>query len=423
MELGTLEDEFRRELANLAGAPLTEEQVARVIDYALRSGRTKDFLRVLDEQSPPLRGLLYGRLLAQPLSRGGLQALEKHFRTALARGRWEEIAQVFVGTTDPRVALGLVRVLASTGDQRLVEALVQLLDRLPAEVAGEAFRRALHSGDARLQLLAVNLMSRTEQASLLDELFRFYLRLDPARDEKLRLRTREAFLALVDRLPEEEVEERVRRWLRDERPGAKLLAVAAIQRRGSAHLVPELVRLVLVDAKVRTQAAVALTALEGARLVEFDPESAPGEGVRQVLHRARREPLRKLLYQFMQSESAVLREIGVKFLMTIGPEGEDLPLLYRLATEERVAPVRSAALRALVRLDPARAVDALVRVLTDRAVLPGSSLMETVHEILARDLSEELRERVIQETERVRREQERVRERFAGEAEAWREPL
>ncbi|MBE3577518.1 MAG: hypothetical protein IMX00_07475 [Limnochordales bacterium] len=422
MELGTLEHEFRRELANLVGATPTEDQITRLIEYALKSGRTKDFLRVLDEQPADLRDLLYERLLAQPLSRGGLQALEKHFRTAVARGRWENIAATVSHSRDPRAYLGLIRVLATTSDRNLSDALLELFQNAPAGPFGEALRRALNSNDSRLQLVAVDLMGRTDQPAMVDELFRFYLRLDPAHDERLRLRAREGFLSLVDRLPVTEIEPRIARWLQDERPGARLLAIAAIQRRGLWHLVPELVRLVLVDPKTRTQAAVALTALEAAGLLRFDREDPLGEGVREVLLKARREPLRRLLHQFMQSESAVLREIGVKFLIALGPEAEDLPLLQRLAREEGVAPVRGAALRALARFDQQVAVEPLVAALTDRTALPGSTLMLMVQDILENELTEELRERVLQEAERLRREWEHVRQRFAGEAEAWREP-
>lgn len=422
MELGTLEHEFRRELAGLVGTPPTEDQITRLIEYALKSGRTKDFLRVLDEQPPAIRDLLYERLLAQPLSRGGLQALEKHFRTAVARGRWQNITDTISSFRDPRAYLGLVRVLALTADRQLRDALLELFDSAPPGPYGEALRRALHGNDSRLQLVAVDLMGRTDQPTLVDELFRFYLRLDPARDERLRLRSREAFLSLTDRLPETEIEPRIGRWLQDERPGARLLAIAAIQRRGLWHLIPELVRLVLVDPKTRTQAAVALTSLEGAGLLRFDREDPLGEGVRQVLQKARREPLRRLLHQFLQSESAVLREIGVKFLTALGPEPDDLAVLLRLAREEGVAPVRGAALRALVRFDPQAAADSLVTALTDRGVLPGSSLMLIVEDILDNELTEDLREQVLREADRLRREREQVRQRFAGEAEAWREP-
>ncbi|MBE3582818.1 MAG: hypothetical protein IMX01_01740 [Limnochordaceae bacterium] len=422
MEYVTLEEEFRRQLAQLP-ADDPEHAIQEVVDRALTSGRTKDFLRVLDEQRESLRLTLYERLLAQNMPRGVLQALEKHWRSLANRPAGKETDLSLVERLhDPRALLGVLRVLAITTDQPLADRLLEHLERCEPERYAEALRRAARAADPRLQLLAVELMGRTGDPSLLDELIRLYVRLSPEREERLRARTREAFLALISRLPREVAVSRLEHWLKDERPIVRVLAIAAVQRRQEVDLVGELVRLVLVDAKTRGQAAVALLQLESAGVIQFWPNDSRTEPVRNCLVSARAEPLHRLLVEFVRSDSAVLREIGIKLLTAWPTSAEDVPLLEQRALHDRVAAVRIAALWALAALAPQALEQPLERILADPSLVTGSTLLDTATELLETYIPADRQQAIRDEVERLRHEHERLRERFHGVAESWREP-
>lgn len=422
IEFGEFETEIRALFALLPqDREPRQETLDALEELAFKSGKVKNFLRVLNDQPLQIRAYFLGRLLARATSRGILQAVEKHVRSAMAREEEaEEMTAVLEAIRDPRAIHGMLRILALTEDAATRRAATAFILRFSPEEIQPQLARALRSGDPALQGTALTIAQAVHDDSLTELLLDFYLGQVDRGDERMLLRTREALLACVGpgSVP------RVTRWLTDSRAEVRSVAVAAAARLGSEAAVPGLVRLVLIDPRTRTEAAVALLTLEGQGVVSFDPGSPRAGGVQGVLRRAKQQPLLQVLAQLLQSESNVLREIGLKFLRLVSDGQALAAAVRRLADEDPVGSVRVAALEVLSRYGTEELIPTLVKILSDPALPKRSAqVVETARRMMADRLTPEEHARTQAMIDETRRAREAAYEKFAGEAESWREPL
>ncbi|BAS27023.1 hypothetical protein [Limnochorda pilosa] len=390
-----------------------EEQQA-LERMALEPRQTREFLKNLDGQPPEVQRHFYAYLLARGKTDAFFADMERHLRHRFYEAREEIKAVLATLTQEPEVLPGLFRLIRQTDEGWLAGELIHLcLSFAPEHLAG-AVEQALGSRDYLLQCLGIYLAGQSADPLLADVLIGFYRKPEGEKLDRLESKSRDALLEASAKLPPSVL----RGWLSDSNARVRRVGVEAARSRKALETAADLVRLVLVDAKTRDEAAAALLVLEEAGL-RLTPGGEGAEGVAQLLGQARRDAMEKVIKGLARQGGDAVRQVALKLIDFVASQD----LLFqarRMAVEDRVPAVQKGALDLLLARDRKLLLDALVHLAEARGTL-APDLRARVGEIVEQALTPDEREELRRRVEEKRHRRDRALERYSADVEWWRD--
>lgn len=394
------------------------ETQRRLEELAVQPRKSRYFLRAVSDRSQDVQVHFYRLVLGRVRTKDAVADLERHIRQRFYEDR-EAIKQVISLLDDPASIYAIFRVIAHTGEGWLAGELIRLMLAHPPERLREPVREAIQSGDYLLQCLGIYLVGKSRHEDLLEVLTEFYRKPFGEKIDRLEKKSLDALREGAAVCPEGVI----LRWLRDGSSRVRLLGVEAAEQRLVEAAVPDLVRLFLVDSRTRVQAARALERLEEAGRVSFAPGSEGARGPLSIMSQAKPEPLAATLRDLLRDDSPTVRQIAAKLSRLAPVHADLLPQLSRLATEERLPAVQSAALETLSYLDRERFLAAMVDVMSAVRGTVQEEALAFARKLWDERLTPEERARAEAEIQAKRKAQEAALEKFAGTVEWWRHDM
>ncbi|MGI6037295.1 MAG: hypothetical protein ACOYD6_03600 [Limnochordia bacterium] len=403
------------QLEETAEAESYQQILVELEKEAFKPNNLKSFLRILGEQPAALRGHFYKEILVRRRnSIGALKTLEKHLRWCLNRDR-KDAHSSLEAIGESKALPGLFRLVSLTRDATVAREIIARIRTYDYEHIRSAILYALRSEDKKLQSFGLHMARRVTDPTLIEPLLKFYLQ---QTENTIKANAQRVLLEALT--PDDR--EIVLGWLRDKNGDVRLLGVRAAQRLADRKFIPDLVRLVLVDARTRVSAASVLLSFAQLGIITFVPDGAPE--ITGIITKAKRQPLLAVLEELLHNDNRVLREIGLRFLRLLPEERTLEKTVVYLAQRERTAPVRSAAIELLATYQREQALDMIVEILSDPAASArNSSLAQATEELLAKLVDGETLAQIEAKIEKRREEREEALNRFVGDFEAWREQL
>src|SRR5690606_28826186 len=312
----------------------------------------------------------------------------------------------------------LFHVIALTEEGWLAGELIRIVLSMPPEALQEPLQEALMSEDYLLQCLAIYLIGKTADETLLHMLARFYRK--PVGDRVDRLE-KKAYDALLEGA-QTAVPSLFSTWLKDRSVRVRDLALTVLATREVPEVVVDLAGLILIDAQTRTRAAKILLRYAEAGLFEWSPDDPRSQQIRELLTAAKEDALTRLLRSLLRHESPAVREVAIQL---VGLLPEPAPTLVsevsRLSVEEPLPALQMAALQVLERVAPDLLVGSLVEVYADHGFGQGSpELLSLANQIMQRTLTPEQVLKVQEGIEEKKERRASALERFAASVEWWR---
>ncbi|HEX6971635.1 MAG TPA: hypothetical protein VF234_05410 [Limnochordia bacterium] len=416
---------YRLKAENLLARLVTDEGEwdpdvrAELEELALAPRKTRYFLKALAGTPVPVQVHFYRHVLARADRDEMIADLERQIRHRFYEAR-DEAKQVLAELRSPAVLPALFKVIALTEEGWLAGELIRLVLTYPPEELAGPLREALHSGDYLLQCLAIYLVGKAQDDSLLELLADFYRRPFGEKLDRLEKKAHEALWEGGRHCSPE----LIIKWMKDKNARLRDLGVGLAGERRLPQAAADLVGLLLIDPKTRTKTAETLLAYESEGVLRFERGEPATEPIARLLQRAKQEPLIETFQGLLRHDAIGVRLMAVKlvpFLSDAAPLGS---ALRRLAVEDYSPPVQAAALRALSLVDREKLVPTLVDIFTDasgggtaREVLDVAQTL--VDEVLAPKEAEEVRTGVKAKQEK----REAAYDRFAGSVEWWRHDI
>ena len=197
----------------------------------------------------------------------------------------------------------LFHVIALTEEGWLAGELIRIVLSMPPEALQEPLQEALMSEDYLLQCLAIYLIGKTADETLLHMLARFYRK--PVGDRVDRLE-KKAYDALLEGA-QTAVPSLFSTWLKDRSVRVRDLALTVLATREVPEVVVDLAGLILIDAQARTRAAKILLRYAEAGLFEWSPDDPRSQQIRELLTAAKEDALTRLLRSLLRHESPAVR--------------------------------------------------------------------------------------------------------------------
>lgn len=400
---------------------LRDEELGRGEDrqalerMALEPRQTREFLKKLDGQPPEVQRHFYAYLLTRGKSDAFFADVERHLRHRFYEARDEIKAVLAALTQEPEVLPGLFRLIRQTEEGWLAGELIHLcLDFAPEHLAA-AVEQALASRDYLLQCLAIYLAGQSGHPRLAEVLVEFYRKPEGEKLERLEAKSRDAMLEAGKKLPASVI----RTWLADGSSRVRRVGVEVVRNRNLVEAAADLVRLVLVDAKNRDDAAAALLTLEeaGLQLVEGGQGA---DGVAALIRQARQDAMEKAIKVLARQGGEAVRQVAVR-LMDFLPSEDLLYQARRMAVEDRSLAVQRDALDLLVRRDRKLLLDALVHLAESRGNTLAPELRERLEAIVEDALTHQEREELRRRVEEKRERRARALDQYSTDVEWWRE--
>jgi len=387
---------------------------------AFQAGNLKLFLRVLGEQKDEIRAHFYRLLcLRRRNSASVMRAFEKHLRWAFDVDR-KGTRAIIERMEDRDTVSAMFRIVSLTNVGVVARELLRIIRKHKAQDLRSSIIYGLKSGDERLQWVALHVARRVEDEHLIRPLLRYYLQQEKEGGIRLRLQARRALLESLD----PGATDLVIKWLQSRNANVRGVGIRAAQHLSERKFIPDLVRLVLLDARTRAGAAMALLQFEQRGLLSFLPDDDRSQQVREIIGRAKMKPLTDILKRLLSDDNGVLREIGIKFIFVLEEKRHLIGKVQRLAETDTVAAVRVSALRLLGYVDIEAVKPILVDILSDPARnAKNSYVLDTAESILKAILTEDELEAMREKIAERRREREEALSRFEADFESWREQL
>ncbi|HEY8531970.1 MAG TPA: hypothetical protein VIL08_06950 [Limnochorda sp.] len=382
---------------------------------ALEPKQTREFLKKLDGQPPEVQRHFYAYLLTRGKSDAFFADVERHLRHRFYEARDEIKAVLAALTQEPEVLPGLFRLIRQTEEGWLAGELIHLcLDFAPEHLAA-AVKQALASRDYLLQCLGIYLAGQSGHPRLAEVLVDFYRKPEGEKLERLEAKSRDAMLEAGKKLPASVI----RTWLADGSSRVRRVGVEVVRNRNLVEAAADLVRLVLVDAKNRDEAAAALLALEEAGLELVDGGQG-AEGVAALVRQARQDAMEKAIKTLARQGGEAVRQVALR-LMDFLPSEDLLYQARRMAVEDRSLAVQRDALDLLVRRDRKLLLDALVHLAESRGNTLAPELRERLEAIVEDALTHQEREELRLRVEEKRERRARALDQYSTDVEWWRE--
>lgn len=406
--------EFKR-----GGEDLTSEVAKELERLALIPRKARYFLRALltTEQGHDVQLHFYRIVMEAARSKDAHGDLERHIRHAFYEAR-DQTKAVLAEIQSPNGLTALFHVIALTEEGWLAGELIRIVLSMPPTVLEEPLERALASGDYLVQCLAIYLIGKTADESLLNMLARFYR--NPVGERADRLE-KKSYDALVEGA-QTATSSLFSGWLKDRNARVRELALTILSTREVPEAVVDLVSLILIDAKTRNRAAQVLLRYSESGLFSWSSTDPRGREVSQLLGAAKEEALSNLLRTLLRDETPGVREVAVRLVGLLPePSGPLVGQVSRLAVEDPLPAVQIAALQVLEKIDPTRLVPSLVEVYADNGFGQGSpELLAAANQIMQRSLTPQQVLRVQEGIEHKKERRAAALERFAGTVEWWR---
>lgn len=395
-ENGVWKPDVQAELEQLAVSP--------------RKGRY--FLRVVSAQPRDIQVYFYQFFMRRCQRDDAIADLERHIRHMFYENR-EEAKSVLAAVAVTDTLQALFRVIALTEEGWLAGELIRVVLAVPGEVLAEPIRKNLHSQDYLLQCLAIYLIGKSGDETLLQLLAEFYRKPE---GEKLERLEKKAYDAMLEGARSASARV-VLRWLKDKSYRVREVALVLVAERQIPEAVADLVGLVLVDPKTRPKAAAILLAYAQAKLLSWNPQDAGSADVRKIMAAAKPAPLLATIRTLLRDENPVVRETAVN-LARLAPASEELAAqLRRLVAEDKAAAVQVAALYALAELDQAKLVLSMIELYSADA--PSKEAVEAANALIS-TLSDADTRTVKQGVSARLEKREAALDRFVANVEWWR---
>lgn len=397
--------------------PFSPEQDAAVVaeleELARVPRKTRHFLQALAKADLDAQTHFWRLILTQARREDAIADIERQIRHRYYEDR-EQARAMLAQIDDPKVLPALMRVIALTEEGWLAGELIRTVLQFSPEKLKAPLQQALQSKDYLLQCLAIYLVGKAQDDALLGMLAEFYSR--PYGDKIDRLE-KKAYDALVEggRNCSEAL---LGEWLRDKHARVRDLAVDVAAQRTPLSLLPGLVGLLLVDAKTRAKTAEALMAYQGRADVRFSRDDASMEPVLGLLQGAKPEALEHTFTQLLRDENAAVRRVALKLTPFLrDPSGLAISI-RRLAVEDHVPSVQTAALEAMATVDRERLGQTLVDLLSEPGV--AAEVLEQCKQIMREVFSEHEAESVAERIKSKQSRREAAFDRFVSTVEWWR---
>lgn len=382
---------------------------------ALEPRQTREFLKNLGGQPPEVQRHFYAYLLARGKSDAFFADMERHLRHRFYEARDEIKAVLAALTQEPEVLPGLFRLIRQTDEGWLAGELIHLCLAFEPEYLAAAVDEALASRDYLLQCLAIYLAGQSGDPRLAEVLVGFYRKPEGERLDRLESKSRDALLEAAKKLPVSVI----RTWLADGSSRVRRVGVEVVRSRKLVEAAVDLVRLVLVDAKNRDEAASTLLALEESGLELVDGGQG-ADGVAQLLRQARQDAMEKTIKILARQGGEAVRQVALR-LIDFLPSQELLFQARRMAVEDRSLAVQRDALDLLVRRDRKVLLDALVQLAESRGNTLAPELRERLEAIVENALTHKEREELRHRVDEKRQRRARALDQYSTDVEWWRE--
>ena len=399
--------------------PFASKALAELERLALTPRKARYFLRALlaTEQSESVQVHFYRLIMEAARNKNAYSDLERHIRHAFYEAR-EQTRSVLSQVQTPKALLALFHVIALTEEGWLAGELIRIVLSMPPEALQAPLQEALMSEDYLLQCLAIYLIGKTADETLLHMLARFYRK--PVGDRVDRLE-KKAYDALLEGA-QTAVPSLFSTWLKDRSVRVRDLALTVLATREVPEVVVDLAGLILIDAQTRTRAAKILLRYAEAGLFEWSPDDPRSQQIRELLTAAKEDALTRLLRSLLRHECPAVREVAIQL---VGLLPEPAPTLVsevsRLSVEEPLPALLMAALQVLERVAPDLLVGSLVEVYADHGFGQGSpELLSLANQIMQRTLTPEQVLKVQEGIEEKKERRASALERFAASVEWWR---
>lgn len=381
---------------------------------ALEPKQTREFLKKLDREPPEVQRHFYAYLLSRGKTDQFFADMERHLRHRFYEAR-DEIKQVLASLTqEPEVLPGLFRLIRQTDEGWLAGELIHLCLAFEPEHLAKAVEKALATRDYLLQCLAIYLAGQSGHPRLAEVLVAFYRKPEGEKLDRLESKSRDALLEAGKKLPVSVI----RQWLADGNSRVRKVGVEVARSREMVETAVDLVRLVLVDAKNRDDAATTLLALEEAGLELRDGGQGAAE-VGQLLRQARADAMEKAIKILARQGGEAVRQVALR-LIDFLPSEELLSEARRMAVEDRSIAVQRDALDVLLRRDRKVLLDALVQVAESKGSSLAPELRERLEAIVEGSLTQAEREELRSRVEEKRQRWARALDQYSTDVEWWR---
>lgn len=401
------------------GEDLTSEVAAELERLALTPRKARYFLRALltTEQSDRVQIHFYRLVMEAARSKDAYSDLERHIRHAFYEAR-EQTKAVLAEIQSTKGLTALFHVISLTEEGWLAGELIRIVLAMPPEVLEEPLKQALASQDYLLQCLAIYLIGKTGDETLLNMLASFYRKPVGERVDRLEKKAYDALLEGAQTA----APSLFSTWLKDRSSRVRGLALTILSTREVAEAVVDLVSLILIDVRTRNKAAQVLLRYAEAGVFEWKPDHPRGEEVAALLGAAKEDALVDLLRTLLRDESPAVREVAVYLVGLMPREVSSLVSgVSRLCVEDPLPSVQMAALQVLERIDPSLVVPCLVEVYADNGFGQGSpELLSLANQIMQRSLTPQQILKVQEGIETKKERRAAALERFAGTVEWWR---
>lgn len=409
-------------LAELRAQETPDEELwAEAERMALMHRKARHFLKALQTSGLPdeTRHHFYRLIMEQTPAPESVSDLERHIRHSFYEAREQAKADLAAIAGESTLPF-FFRVIAFTEEGWLAGELIRIVLAAPVDELREPLREALYSEDYLLQCLAIYLIGKLKDAGLLDMLARFYRKPEGEKIDRLE---KKAYDALMEGMEAVDADLALR-WLKDKSARIRSLGLTAVSRLKLTEAAADLVGLVLVDPRTRSQSAAVLLELVDEGKVRLEPGSG-SEAIEKLVAGAKRPALVSAIKSLMREENPSVRQVAVELCRFIQPPTEDLIApLRRLATDDHAGAVQSRALEALSELYRDRLVPVLVDVFAaDGVAGSDSEVVATANRLMEELLTEKEVAQVQKGVEEKQKKRDAALDRFAASVEWWRHDM
>lgn len=402
-----------------SGENLETDVADELRELALVPRKARYFLRALltTEQTFYVQVHFYRHVLSAAKSKDAYRDLERHIRHAFYEAR--EITKEVLAEMDEEVTLDtLLHVIVLTEEGWLAGELIRIVLNMAPDKLTSPLRKALQSKDYLLQCLAIYLIGKSHDETLLHTLADFYSNPVGEKIERLQQKSHDSLVEGAEKANTSVLTT----WLQHRSSRVRDLALTMLMTRSVPETAVGLVRLILLDAKTRNRAAQVLQRYKENDVFTWEKSSTTVQDIKRLLHAAKEPALSKLLHTLLRDENGPVRGVAVELARLLQNVSAELSGRIRLmAVEDPLPEVQMAALQAVADIDPDRLVSCLIEVYADHGFGQGSpELVELANGIMEERL---VSSQVMQVQEGIRQKKERraaALERFAGTVEWWR---
>lgn len=416
---------FRLRVENLFASVRSDDNgkldpavVAELTRLATAPRKARHFLKVVSSQADDqLQEHFYRIVFTAARTDADINDLERHIRHMYYEDR-EHAKAILARVMGKEVLPSIFRVISATEEGWLAGELIRIVLATPPEELYGPLKEALESQNYLLQCLAIYLIGKSGDDSLLDLLAGFYRRPVGEKIDRLEKKSLDALMEGVKNASDG----LIIKWLKDKSARIRELGLSVAADRKLVQAVGDLMGLILIDPRTRARAAQTILQFESEGLLTLDPESETAAPIDRLVKSANQGPLENTLQTLMRDENAAVREVAVRTTLFLLRPESSVSVVRRLAVEERVSSVQIAALQVLAKIDPKRLIPVLVEVFTDTSLagVGGREVVEAASALMKNTLSDADIKKIEEGVRAKQQQRDAALDLFSGDVEWWR---